>query len=180
MAMIFISGAAGVGKTTVVDNLRRRLPREKYALHDIDESDLWTHDYPAWRAAKVDYWLQRSKSNNETGMDTVLSGIVSPKVVADVPTFSAELPIKYVLLHAAPEVLASRLISKLGTEEERAEFDEERIRQMKEFVDGHLAKNKKLLEAFESCADAEVIDTTNSAPDEVCERVRELLLELKD
>ena len=51
---------------------------------------------------------------------------------------------------------------------------------MKEFVDGHLAKNKKLLEAFESCADAEVIDTTNSAPDEVCERVRELLLELKD
>ncbi|MBI1271378.1 hypothetical protein GC174_13195 [bacterium] len=109
-------------------------------------------------------------------MDTVLSGIVSPNVIADVPTFSAELPIKYVLLHAAPEVLASRLISKFGTEEERAEFDEEHTRLMKEFVEGHLAKDKKLLEAFGSCADAVVIDTTNSAPDEVCERVRDFLL----
>lgn len=51
---------------------------------------------------------------------------------------------------------------------------------MKEFVDGHLAKNKKLLEAFGSCADAVVIDTTNSAPDQVCERVRDFLLADRD
>lgn len=176
MAMIFISGAAGVGKSTVIKNLKTNLPKESFSLHDIDESDLWNHDYKAWKIAKIDYWLQRSKSNNQFEIDTILCGIVSPNDVSAAQSFSDGLPIKYILLHASPEILASRLLSKFGTEEKRASFDEKKVKRITSFVQGHIATSKKLLEVFQNHPQSLVLDTTESSAIEIFEKVKDYLL----
>ena len=74
--MIFITGAAGAGKSSVTRALKTHLPKDKFDIHDIDEADKWIDSYEDWRDAKIEHWLKVSIDNRKEGITTILCGIV--------------------------------------------------------------------------------------------------------
>ena len=110
--MIFITGAASAGKTSVIRRLKEALPEGKFDIHDIDEADLWGDDYEGWRIKKIEYWLAKSIENRKHGIETILCGIIHPAIVEAAPSFVAAYPIEYILLEASPEVMAERFFKR--------------------------------------------------------------------
>ncbi len=76
--MIFITGAASAGKTSLINRLKESLPSDKFDIHDIDEADKWGDDYESWRDAKVEFWLKQTIENRTKGIETILCGIIYP------------------------------------------------------------------------------------------------------
>ena len=175
MALIFITGAAGVGKSSVTKLLQEQLPKDTYALHDIDESDKWTNDYEAWRDSKIDYWLQRGRSSDEAGITTSLCGIIYPENVEKAPSFSEDVLIQYILLDASADVITKRLLSKYGTEDERREFDAEKTGRMKRKLKRQLEIADELRSVYTNRQDAYIIDTNrvlSEVVDDILEKVK--------
>ncbi len=111
--MIFITGAASAGKTSLIDRLKAQLPSDKFDIHDIDEADKWEDDYEAWRNAKIEQSLKQSIQNKKNGIETILCGIIYPEDVAKCHSFHDAGPIRYILLDASPEALKARFYMRL-------------------------------------------------------------------
>ena len=154
MAMIYISGTGNVGKSSVTRLLKERMPRDKYDIHDIDESDLWTNDYEAWKAAKIEYWLQRAISSSEADITTILCGIIYPKNILNAPSYSSKISIACYLLDATPEVIQERWSLHYG---KRLEEDSKVAAKMKR----HIEISQELRTAFKDMQQAHIIDTSS-------------------
>ncbi len=81
--IIVVTGAGGSGKSILIKGLKKVMLSTKYDIHDIDEADHWGDEknYPAWKQAKIEYYLERSKKNDNEGIDTILCGIIFPQNV---------------------------------------------------------------------------------------------------
>jgi adenylate kinase family enzyme len=119
--MIFITGAAGAGKSSVVRALKARLPQNKFDIHDIDEADKWDDGYESWRDAKIEHWLKQSIDNRKHGITTILCGIIYPDHVEKAPSYASASPVSYVLLDIPASIVTERNLEKhtLGTAEEK-------------------------------------------------------------
>ncbi len=119
--MIFLTGASCVGKTSIIAELRRILPREDFDIHDIDEADLWEESYRTWKRYKVEVWLRKSIRNRKKGIETVLCGIIEIEDVIFCPSYIAASPVKFVFLDANRTTLKNRICEKLLDSGERTQ-----------------------------------------------------------
>ncbi len=173
--IIFITGAGGVGKSTLVEGLKRELPADKYDIHDIDEADLWGEEsnYKAWKQTKVEHYLEQSKKNDKVGIDTILCGIIYPQSVLNSEVYEGASA-RFILLDAGPSAIAGRLRTRhtAATEEwlREAEVNQaETARTLKQdFSDTPIARLKEK-------PDVALVDTTNLSPQEVLNQVKQLL-----
>jgi thymidylate kinase len=111
--MIFITGAASTGKTSIVKQLKELLPASKFDIHDIDEADKWKPDqYEQWRDAKVEHFLKLSITNREKGIETVLCGIIYPEQAKKSPSFKKAEPVRFIFLDASPETIKERFYKR--------------------------------------------------------------------
>jgi len=152
--MIFITGAASAGKTSVVKLLKQHLPSDKFDIHDIDEADRWTDDYENWRDAKIEHWLKQSIENREKGVETILCGIIYPEHVVKSPSYTEAEPVKYVLLDATPEVIKERYYKK-----------------MQPWLNRQMEISKDLKGELQNLENNQIIDTTNISSDVVAENL---------
>ncbi len=111
--MIFIIGAASVGKTSLVNQLKEKLPARKFDIHDIDEADLWTDSYEKWRDAKIEHWLKQSIINRENGIETILCGIIYPAHVVKSSSYGLAKPVEYILLDAHADAIKERFYKRM-------------------------------------------------------------------
>lgn len=139
--MIFITGPASAGKTSLIKLLKEHLPKEKYDIHDIDEADKWTDDYIAWRDSKVEYWLKHSIENRKKGVETILCGIIYPDDVAKSPSYDKAQPVRYILLNADPEELKQRFYKRMeGRINRQIEIGKELALEVKSIDDGEIVE----------------------------------------
>ena len=171
--MIIITGAAATGKSTVTRLLRELLPKDKFDIHDIDESDKWTNSYEEWRDAKVEYWLRRSISSNKAGITTVLCGIIYPENVRATTYYNGAIPIKYFLLDASPEAITSRFEQKLEAQEKSGVKGRNQINDKAAWLKRQIEISQELRREYERMSEATVIDTTDLSIEEVLANIKE-------
>lgn len=148
--MIFITGAASSGKTSLTKLLKAQLPSDKFDIHDIDEADRWSDDYEAWRDAKVEHWLKQSIENRKEGVETILCGIIYPEHAAKCPSYDAAQPVKYILLDASPEELTERFHKR-----------------MEGRINRQISISQELKKEVQDTENREVVETTNMAIEDI-------------
>ena len=146
--MIFITGPASAGKTSLIKLLKEHLPKEKFDIHDIDEADKWTDDYVAWRDSKVEFWLKQSIKNRKKGIETILCGIIYPDAASKSPSYAAAQPVKFILLNTDAEELKQRFYQRM----------EGRINRQIEI-------GNELKAEVKSIDGAEIVETTSMTPE---------------
>ncbi len=173
--IIFITGTGGAGKTTLIADLKRDLPAEKFDIHDIDEADRWgdNANYSAWRRAKIEYYLEQSKKNDKKGIDTILCGIIFPQGVLNSEVYPGASA-RFILLDAEPDSIASRLRVRHTTATEEwlreagANQAETALSLKKTFSDQMGVKLREKPRV-------DIIDTSHLSADEVLSKVKQLL-----
>lgn len=108
MSIFFITGTSGSGKTTLTKNLKRKLPKTLFAVHDFDENGVPVNADEAWRRDTTDKWLVKAKKNDELGKSTVICGVSVPsEVVSSSENF--DIPLYFGFLKIDDKIIKQRL-----------------------------------------------------------------------
>lgn len=176
--MYVVCGASGVGKSTVLPKLRNALSAEHYVIHDGDERGVPDGAPETWRLDELKHWVEVSAKNAELGISTVICGYAQYRDFRQIDVPNAP-EIKMILLHAGPDVVRKRLE---GRHTYNGVFDEnQKIIGMPfyEFVDLNVRASAFLSNEF-SEENGTIIDTTEKTPEEVAEKVVDVISVIED
>ena len=159
LPLFIVTGTSGAGKSTVVPELRRRLP-----AFDVFDMDLLAGD--DWQQIKWN-WLKIAHSIAQSGRGTVLCGTVVPENLAGAPYLPYFDAICYLNLHCDDETRAARLRARpayRGTTEE--------------FIAGHADFARWLLANAATAFDPPMptVDTTGCTPGAAADEVASWVL----
>jgi len=82
MNIFFITGASGVGKSSIIEPLRRLLGAG-VAVHDFDERGVPDAADQQWRIEETKHWILLGRRNLEKGITTIICGGARPSEVGD-------------------------------------------------------------------------------------------------
>ena len=108
--VIFITGASGVGKSSVVAELRRLM--SSFAIHDFDEVGVPRDVDEAWRHRTTNYWLQEARKNFVEKKSTIICGVSKPDEVLNSPEMISSLIIRFGIIKVRNEILEERLTAR--------------------------------------------------------------------
>jgi thymidylate kinase len=169
--MIFITGAAAAGKSTVTKLLKDRLPSHEFDIHDIDESDKWTNDYEDWRDAKIEYWMRRSISSQKANIATTLCGIIYPEHVEASAYYKTTPVIQYFLLDAPAEAITARFKQKLIDRAKNGNQGRNQVKNVDSWLKRQIEISTELREIYQNLPEAVVIDTSKTTAEEVADQI---------
>ncbi len=112
MTTIFISGAEGVGKTTLMNHLKKKLLEKE--IHDFDEVGVPLNPTLNWRHKTTKHWLEVSERNEKQGKDTLIIGLSFPR---EVLKFSKRKDSSFCLLDISINERAKRLRKRNASRE---------------------------------------------------------------
>ncbi len=75
---IFITGAEGTGKTSLIPYLKKDL---NFEIHDFDEVGVPSNPPLQWRLDTTKYWLKIANENKKKGKNTLIAGLIFPEEV---------------------------------------------------------------------------------------------------
>jgi predicted ABC-type ATPase len=158
LPLFIVTGASGVGKTSVVEELQRLMP----GWHVFETDILWDSGRD-WHFVRQN-WLRIAHRIAQTGRPTILSGTHLPENIDPCDHRDFFSTVHYLILHCADEALAARLRSRPAWHN-----------QTEEFIAEHRRFNRWLVENAAAAFDppAAVLDTTRLAIPLVAQRIRE-------
>lgn len=162
----FITGVCGVGKTAVLHELKRKLPKETYDFHDLDERGYKSID--GWRLGELNYFKEQAEENLKKGITTFISGFSAPAEIFN--PAGENNNIKFILLHADPETIKKRIFERYPTKEKEKEFTKKHNKTVKQFADenaSYVMIFKKNIEPYTS----HIIDTSNLSLENITQEI---------
>jgi len=117
--IVFLTGACGVGKTTLLNNLRQMLPPEGHEFFHSDRSPVPTeeemrklHDgWEEWQAAHTEKWIERLLARPQ-GKHLFYDGQFNLDFVVDGMTKRGRTDYRIVLIHCPVDEMNGRLIEE--------------------------------------------------------------------
>lgn len=158
MTTIFISGAEGVGKTTLISSLRKKLPNKE--IYDFDKLGVSANPPLSWRHNTTKHWLKTSEKNEKRGMDTLIVGLSFPN---EILKFSKRKDIYFCLLDISAIERAKRL----------------RKRNAPKNVIKDIEQLKNLRKEFKELKMRKIIDVSKLNPQEISLKLSKWVCELK-
>jgi hypothetical protein len=156
--LFIVTGASGVGKTTIVPELQRLL-----TSWDIFETDILWDSGGDWEMIKCN-WLRIVHSIAQSCRPVILCGTIIPANLENCDTLPAFTTIYYLALHCYNTVLAERLSARPAWRG----FTEA-------LIETHLQFNQWLLDNADTAFEPplSILDTTRLSPQQAARAVRE-------
>ena len=132
----FITGAEGVGKTTILKSLIKKFPNMK--IHDFDEIGVPENPPLQWRLDTTLFWIREAIKNHRKGLSTCIIGLSFPSEIVKYKESRELGDIVFILLDVNEKERKFRL-SKRGASREVVEDLEQRDKLREEFENN---KNK--------------------------------------
>ncbi|MEI7741467.1 MAG: hypothetical protein WCJ29_03090 [bacterium] len=106
----FVIGVNGVGKSTVIPELKALLDVTAFEIHDFDERGVPNNAGKDWRESETLYFAKLGKANAVKGITTLICGFSK---VAEVlaAAQSAESKPNIILLDANAETITKRIMN---------------------------------------------------------------------
>ena len=167
----FISGVNGVGKSTIMPFLRLLLPADRFEIHDFDERGVPEDADRNWRISEAQYWVNEGIRLAQENKSIVICGFVK---LADFPESESSEIVK-IFLDAQPEIIRQRLTKRYTKD---GSFDGSQTvigKPVEEFIAGNIYILGQMKKVFEE-SHCPIIDTTNLMPEEVAQKVAEIIL----
>jgi len=162
----FISGSCGVGKTSVLSELKNNLSKELYDFHDLDERGYKSIE--GWRLSELKFFKEQAEKNLEKGITTFISGFSRPAEVFD--SLKENKHVTIILLHAEPETIRERIINRYPTEESKKAFFQKHNKTVEQFSDDNANYVTTFKKDFE-LSPTHIINTDNLSPKDVAEKI---------
>jgi 2-phosphoglycerate kinase len=161
LPLFIVTGASGVGKSSVVDELQRLMPD----WHVFETDILWDSGGD-WHFVRQN-WLRIAHRIAQTGRGAILCGTHLPENIDPCDHRELFSKVHYLILHCADGTLARRLESRPAWHNQTAEFIAE-----------HRRFNRWLLENAAVAFDppAALVDTTDAPVTVVAEQIRDWAL----
>jgi len=161
LPLFIVTGASGVGKSSIVDELQRRMPD----WHVFETDILWDSGGD-WHFVRQN-WLRIAHRIAQTGRGAILCGTHLPENIDPCDHRELFSEVHYLILHCADETLARRLESRPAWHNKTAELIAE-----------HRRFNRWLLENAAVAFDppAAMVDTTAAPVTVVAEQIRDWAL----
>ncbi len=138
MKTVFITGAEGVGKTTLIKILKKSLANKK--IYDFDSVGVPKNPPLSWRHKTTKHWLAVAEKNEKVGKDTLIVGLSFP---FEILSFSKKRDFFFCLLDINIKERERRL-KKRESPKDVINDTEQVIKLKKEFKK---LKNKKIINA---------------------------------
>ena len=165
----FITGSSGVGKSTLVKEIRKA-NLDNLQVHDFDELGVPLDADQTWRIETTKKWLIIAKENILKNISTIVIGLTHPNEVNEIAEMEG-IQVRYCMLEVQSEELKRRLIALRFSSSER-------IENLKKYEgvtpDQFFDNNKKHVEEIKNEAlerNATFIETTNISPQETAKKV---------
>ncbi len=166
----FISGVAGVGKSSLLDYLKELLPKDKFDIRDFDERGIPDGGGMEWHNIETLHWLEIGRENADNGKSTIICGFIHPERLRSMHKIGEHPQMKLILLHAPEEVIRQRLLGRYSTPESLAEVKRMTNLSLEEWLPDVLGFIQPLRALFEKDGSI-VIDTENKTPQQVASEV---------
>lgn len=150
-----ITGAEGVGKTTIIPSLRQKLG-DNYVIYDFDEV-LRPYDFKDnWALDVLEKLIHNVEKNKESNKITVVAGLIRPYQLQQVAEKHNITSIKLLLLDLSIEEQSKRLHQRKGNIDLTNENKE--LIGFREFIK-------------ESKYEYKIVDTTNSNIEHIVDNI---------
>lgn len=112
MSDIFlITGVNGIGKSTLLSELKKSLDSDVFSIHDFDERGVPDNADKIWRQSETFYWIELGKKNKEVGRSTIICGFMKfPEIRDSLEQLSISANI--CLLDANDEIISKRILGR--------------------------------------------------------------------
>ena len=78
MSQIFlITGVNGIGKSTLMSQLKNKLEGDIFNIHDFDERGVPDNANQEWRLSETLHWIKVGKENINNAKATVICGFMN-------------------------------------------------------------------------------------------------------
>lgn len=167
--IIFITGASGVGKSSVHKTLESLLGSKGFVVHDFDERGVPDAADGSWRINETRHWIKLGRQNNEKEISTIICGGARP---SDAKDLSGVL---FIFLDASEDIIRKCLLSRYTTPESIKEIERASGKSLEQFVIDNeisLKDRRKEIEKYNMV----VIDTTLLSTQEVAQKIVTIVL----
>jgi broad-specificity NMP kinase len=110
-SIFFITGASGVGKTTLKCNLDILYSQDNktISIHDFDEGGVPKNANAYWRQERTNHWLKLALKNAKKNISTIVCGVSVPLEVLGSSDFEKGIPLHFGFLRVSRALHAKRL-----------------------------------------------------------------------
>lgn len=170
MSQIFlITGVNGIGKSTLLSQLKNKLEGSIFDIHDFDERGVPNNADRQWRQTETFHWVGVGKENEGRAKSTVVCGFMKfSEIEGTLSQLGTDANI--CLLDADEETISHRILGRYPDSESVAELQRTTGKTPEKFaMDNVWVSSKFSQEAKEK--GYSIVDTTNLSPEEVGQKV---------
>jgi broad-specificity NMP kinase len=163
---IFITGVNGVGKTTVIEPLKKLLD-PSFEVHDFDERGVPDNVQRQWRLDETKFWIDLGKENSKKNINTVVCGFVKPSEVNN-------SSVSCILLDANSEIIKQRLWTRYQTPKSIKIIERVSGKSVQKFIDDNIYYSSVIREEAKDYG-TKSINTSFLSPEQVAMEILKYL-----
>ncbi len=160
--IIFIIGANGVGKTTVMNEVQKLLPGSYFEVHDFDERGVPNNADKTWRISETNYWVSAGKENQKKGVSTLIFGFSKPEEIGS----EAEI----ILLDVNEKTIQERIKNRYQTEESLVELTRTTGKTLEKFITDNIYVSSLLRKSCDVLG-CKIVSTDAKAPESIAAEI---------
>lgn len=168
--LFIITGVNGIGKSSIIPELKNTLDSGNFAIHDFDERGVPDNADREWRESEMKYWITIAKQNLDEDISTVLCGFVKTSDIMFALEGNPDIEVSVCILDASPETISKRISSRYTTPVSLLELESTTGKSLEKFISDNVwVASKFRIEATENSY--YLLDTTGLSPDQVAAHI---------
>ncbi len=121
--LFIITGVNGIGKSSVIPELRYNLNPDSFVVHDFDERGVPDNADREWRKSETKHWFSTAKLNLNKHLSTVVCGFMKVSDISYALENVPDITVSVCVLNASPETISRRILSRYTTPESLIELE---------------------------------------------------------
>jgi broad-specificity NMP kinase len=168
--LFIVTGVNGIGKSSVIPELKRTLDPENFAVHDFDERGVPSNADREWRKSEMKHWITVAEHNLGENLSTVVCGFVKTSDIKSALEDIANLTVSTCVLDASPNIISKRILSRYTTPESLIELERTTGKTPEKFVSDNVWVASKLREEVKENG-YYILDTNEKSPEQVATNI---------
>lgn len=168
--LFLITGVNGIGKSSVISHLKRKLDSASFAVHDFDERGVPDNADREWRKTETAHWMSLAMQNTNKNVSTIVCGFMKAGDITFASQGITDLIISVCVLDASPETISKRIASRYTTPESLVELERSTGKILEKFVNDNVWVATKFREEAKENG-YYVLDTNEQNPEQVATNI---------
>lgn len=164
--LFIVTGVNGIGKSSVIPELKRTLDPVNFVVHDFDERGVPDNADREWRKSEMKHWVTVAELNLTENISTIVCGFIKASDIRYALENVPGITVSVCVLDASPETISRRILSRYTTPPSLIELERTTGKTPEKFVSDNVWVALKFREEANE-NDYYILDTNDKDPDQV-------------